>query len=285
MGTAGPDTLTYTPTGAAAGTVALTGGGTLVNFTAAGAFTIDGGGGSDTLVVNGTAAANTITASGTAVQVDLLETVNYLNIAALTVNGLQGSDTFNVTPSPTVSIFVDGGDPIGVLPGDQINVVGGGSPVEFFPGPLADEGGFQVGAELPISFVHIETGSLINSTPLTISGTNGNDAITIIADSTDPGTDGVQDFTVSVNNSPAFLFLNTPAIQINALSGDDTITVRTPRRTARPGTSRWASTAVPRPWATRSSLKRRLVRRRSLTRRRALVAACSTSPASRRSSP
>ncbi len=134
-----------------------------------------------------------------------------------------------MTPG-TIPVAIDGGDPVGVLPGDHINVDAGGNPVQFMPGPQGDEGGFQVAGDQAVSFVHIESASVLNGNPLVLNGANGDDAITITArdGSTHPGADGVQDFTVSINNGPEFLFLNTAAIQVNALAGDDTITVRTP---------------------------------------------------------
>ena len=98
------------------------------------------------------------------------------------------------------------------------------------PGPENDEGGFQVGTNQTLSYDHIESISVTGGGPVTLSGTNGNDAITIIArdSSTHAGTDGIQDFTVSINAGPEFLFINTPAFSINDLGGDDVITVRTP---------------------------------------------------------
>src|SRR5262249_37175650 len=45
---------------------------------------------------------------------------------------------------------------------------------------------------------------------------------------THAGANGVQDFTATINNGPELLFIDTAAITVNALSGDDEITVRTP---------------------------------------------------------
>jgi hypothetical protein len=157
-------------------------------------------------------------------------TVNYTGTEHLTVNGNAGSDTFNVTPSPAVTIFIDGGDPVGVKPGDLLTIIAGGSPVTFNAGPETDEGSFEVGANQPVSFDHIESLAIDGSGPAVINGTNGPDAITVIARdvSTHPGTDGVQDFTVSVNTGPDLLFVNVGALTINALSGSDQITLQTP---------------------------------------------------------
>src|SRR5262249_58467750 len=117
------------PTGAAAATVSLTssnpsvGSTPVVNASNIGTtFTVDAGGGTDTLTVNGTQNGETITVSGALVTIGALKTVNYLGTENLAVNGQGGSDTFNVTPSATTTMFIDGGDPIGVLPGDTLSV-------------------------------------------------------------------------------------------------------------------------------------------------------------------
>src|SRR5207248_1389337 len=58
-GTAQPDSLTYTPTGASAGTVRSANLNTVFNFSAAtGTFTLDADGGTDTVTVNGTSGAD-----------------------------------------------------------------------------------------------------------------------------------------------------------------------------------------------------------------------------------
>jgi hypothetical protein len=80
-----------------------------------------------------------------------------------------------------------------------------------------------------ISFDEIEAIS-ISGGPAIINGTNGFDAITIIArdSSTHPGTDGVRDFTVTVNDNPEFLFIDVATLVINALGGSDEIALSTP---------------------------------------------------------
>src|SRR5262249_29616121 len=140
--------------------------------------------------------------------------------------GLEGDDTFNVTAGP-IPVFVDGGDPIGVLPGDTINVSGS---LGFFPGPESDEGGFMTSGE-DVSFDHIEKIGIVVAVPgcpFLIVGTNGDDDITVIArdDSTHPLADGVQDFTFSVNGGGEILVLNQPDLFIDARNGDDDIVIR-----------------------------------------------------------
>ena len=146
------------------------------------------------------------------------------------MNGFAGSDIFDVTPASAVSIFIDGGDPVGVKPGDLLKINAGGSSVTFNAGPETDEGSFEVGTNQPVSFDHIELFAIDGSGPAVINGTNGPDAITVIARdaSTHASANGVQDFTVSVNTGPDLLFLNVGLLTINALSGSDQVTVQAP---------------------------------------------------------
>src|SRR5262249_51403124 len=57
-----------------------------------------------------------------------------------------------------------------------------------------------------------------------------NDIITIIArdGSYDPAADGVQDFTVSVNDGNDVLYINVPTLFVDALAGNDQIHVHEP---------------------------------------------------------
>ncbi|HWB14006.1 MAG TPA: DUF4214 domain-containing protein [Pirellulales bacterium] len=240
-GTAGPDNLTYTPTSGSAGTVTLAGSNLTLNASAVtGTFTIDPAGGSDTVTVNGTNGDDTFNVSDSAVQVVGLLPVSLTtaNLEALDVAGLAGNDTFNVTPSATVPISVDGGDPIGVLPGDTINLLHPPGPYQIFPGPTKDSGGLKTPGFQTVSWVHIETVVNTGGGPPIITGTNGNDEITVMArDSSynpanpgvpNPALDGVQDFTVSVNDGPELLFVNTPNLFVDALSGNDDVVVQEP---------------------------------------------------------
>jgi hypothetical protein len=229
-GTAAPDAFVVTPTGANTAIAQVGSVAPVVNTTNTGGLTVDAVAASDTLAVNATSGADTIAVSGSAVTVTGLKTVNYANVEGLTVKGLAGSDIFNVTPSATVPIFIDGGDPVGVLPGDLLNIVAGGQTVTLNPGPETDEGGINVGANQTVSYDHIESISITGPGSAIINGTNGPDTITIIARdaSTHDGADGIQDFTVSVNTGPEILFINTPSLLVNALSGADLINLRTP---------------------------------------------------------
>ncbi len=211
--------------------------------TSAGGFTVNGNGGSDQLFVEGSQNADTIdvndgTSGANAVKVNSLLMVNYnASLAHLEVDSLAGSDTINIAPSTTTTFMVDGGDPIGVLPGDVINLLHPAGFYQIFPGPTKDSGGVNSAGFQTISWIHIETVVNTGGTPI-ITGTNGNDIITIIArdssyNPSNPGVpnpllDGIQDFTVSVNDGADMLFVNTPNLLVDALAGNDQIHVQEP---------------------------------------------------------
>jgi uncharacterized repeat protein (TIGR01451 family) len=226
VGTTGDDDLTVTPGAANDAVVTASGLNTVFHLTGVGTLSIDGNGGSsDTLSVNATSAADTIAANGTSVAITGRETVNFIDIDALKLYGLQGSDTITVDAS-AIPVFVDGGNPIGVLPGDFLMVNGVGV-VTLFGGPENDEGGVQIGANAPVSYDHIESLAVGGGGPVVVMGTNGNDVITIIARDSDysPMADGIQDWTISVNNGPAVLNINKPSVIVNSLSGNDEIVI------------------------------------------------------------
>ncbi len=236
--TTGDDTLTVTPTDTNAVTAQLNasspsiGASPVVNGSNIDTLNVDMLGGNDQLTVNGTQIGETITVNGTLVTVGALETVNYANTEHLQVNGLAGNDTFDVTPSANTSIFVDGGDPIGNTAGDAIVLHPPGA-FSIEPGPENDKGGLNAAGVQRVSWDHIEAVTVVvppGGGPVLILGTNGEDEITIIArdSSYNVLADGVQDFTVSVNDGPNFLFINEPALFVDALAGDDDIVLREP---------------------------------------------------------
>lgn len=229
VGNAEPNSVTVTPTAGDSAIVAQDGLDTAISLTGAGSLLVDLVGGSDTLTVVGTQGADGITVTPTQVAVNALLPVDYVGgtVEALRVLGLDGSDLFNLTPSVTTSIFLDGGNPIGVEPGDQIIVNG---PAQVNPGSLPDEGSILAPGTLPVSFARIETITINGGGVLFITGTNGDDAITIIArdGSTHGGADGDQDFTVTINGGPEVLYLNVASIIVDARGGNDTIAIQTP---------------------------------------------------------
>ncbi len=235
-GTSGADSITVTPIGAASATFQANGVVPIFNLTnvssAAGAFTVNGNGGSDQVFVEGTQGDDKITATGALVSVNTLLGVNIAAIGHLELDGLAGNDTFDLTPSAGVSLFADGGDPIGTTPGDQVIL----HPVGVFavePGPTNDAGGLKDAGQQRVSWSHMESVTVIGGPgagPALVTGTNGDDDITVIArdGSYNPLADGVQDFTVAVNGGPDVLYINAPALFIDALAGDDQVVVREP---------------------------------------------------------
>ncbi|WP_237607275.1 CHRD domain-containing protein [Roseimaritima sediminicola] len=205
--------------------------------TGASAINVDLAGGEDTLNVVGNALAQTFDVDVTTGTVAIDDaplagndgTVTYVNNESLGVFGLEGDDTFDVTPGQ-IPVFIDGGDPVGSSAGDTINVDAGGAAVTLESGPENDEGGILVAGSARISYDHIEALAAVAAMKALILGTNADDDITVIARdaSTYALADGVQDFTVSVNAGPMVLFLDTPELYVDAAAGDDDIVLRTP---------------------------------------------------------
>lgn len=203
------------------------------------AIDIDLAGGDDTLLVVGNALPQAFGVNGLTRTVSINDNddatndgfVTYQNAESLAVYGLEGSDTFIVTGGP-IPLYIDGGDPIGALPGDSLILV---NAFAYFTGPESDTGSFYTagGPDGIVSFDHIESIVVAppdDACPFVIFGTNSDDDITVIArdDSTHPGTDGDRDFTVSINAGVEILFIDQPALVIEALAGDDDIVVRGP---------------------------------------------------------
>jgi hypothetical protein len=128
--TGGDDTLTYTPSGADAGSVDV--GGQMLNFSAVGGvFSVDALGGNDTVVTNGTAVNDTVATMvdvTTTVQVGAMKMLSIPTLAAekIMILSLQGNDAVNIGINNTVSaaLFVDGGEPTTVNKGnDALNLL------------------------------------------------------------------------------------------------------------------------------------------------------------------
>jgi hypothetical protein len=193
--------------------------------------TVNGGTEADTVLVSGTSGADTIGVTHTGVTLTVTGglsagTNTIAAVEAVRVEAGSGSDGVTLTPSSGLAYTVLGGDPVGAT-GDVLTVVSG-TAVTYTPGPESDSGSLNT-ATAAISFDEIEAIS-ISGAPAVISGTNGPDAITVIARdaSTHAGANGVQDFTVSINASPSLLFLNTATLAINSLGGSDEVVLRTP---------------------------------------------------------
>ena len=163
VGTFNPDSFNVTPVDSTSATIVPAGYNLTINTVNSGTLTVDGSSGADTVTVNGTQNSETITVTGALVTVGVLKTVNYINSEKLAVYGQSGSDTFNVTPSATTSMFIDGGDLIGVLPGDTLAIAAGGG-ITFNAGPESDEGGFVItGGATPVSSASTKSKALHRS--------------------------------------------------------------------------------------------------------------------------
>ncbi|WP_119272492.1 beta strand repeat-containing protein [Taklimakanibacter deserti] len=231
--TAAADTVTVTPgssTGANSGTVQSSGAVPQIVFVNSGDFTAHLGTGNDALIVNASAVAETIAVSGATVAIAGRRPVIYSGVETLSVNGNAGSDVFNVMPSGSTAMFIDGGDPVGAIPGDVLNLAAGGGLLTFNAGPETDEGSLVAGFNEAVSFDHIESLGITGGGPVVINGTDGPDEITIIARdaTTHAGADGVQDFTVALNSGPELLFIDVGSLTVNAEGGSDQITLQTP---------------------------------------------------------
>ncbi|MCO6458749.1 MAG: hypothetical protein J5I93_25865 [Pirellulaceae bacterium] len=198
----------------------------VVNFRETGTFNLDTAGGQNRIIVNGTTASETIAADGDSVTVGTRETVNYTSTGggnALTVNGHEGSDTFNVTPSPSVPIFIDGGDPIGIT-GDRLNVQAENS-VLYHAGPENDEGGIEADGNQIVSFDHIEAVSITDPAgpgdpdlEVTICATHADDDITAWGVATNV-------VNVTINDGPIITLNGVTDLILEGKNGDDDIDI------------------------------------------------------------
>lgn len=228
--TSGDDETVVTPATATSGVVSNNGINPVVLYSdvlpATGVIVDQLTGGEDTLIVNATSGADTIT-------VDLSGAAPFVNTGAVggrvqfdgdteavTVHGLAGNDTFNVTSGP-IPVFIDGGDPVGEA-GDALHVTADTS-VLAVPGPERDAGGFTLDGNERVSFDRIEAVSVTDSAlpgnlAVTVVGTNGDDDLTLIGV-------GSQAFTVSVNDGLEVLYQGAATAQLEGHSGDDDIEV------------------------------------------------------------
>ncbi len=179
-GTAADDDLAYQPTAANAGRFTKVDLNLTLDLTNVGTLSVNGQGGDNTLSVTGTTAGNIFNVSSTQVLIAGLQGIDaYSNLGGLVVRGLQGSDTFNVAPAANTEVFVDGGDPIGVV-GDRI-VVTTAAATTFAAGPEGDEGGFAVTGFQAVSYDHIEAVSVnLQNNIFEVDGTNGADQIKVL---------------------------------------------------------------------------------------------------------
>ena len=198
-----------------------------------GANTVNGGSETDTVLVSGTSGDDTIgvTHSGGTLTVTgglSAGSSALTSVEAVRVEAGTGSDSVTVTPSSGLVYTVLGGPPAGLPPGDSLTLVSA-SAVTYTPGPEADSGSLST-ATATVTFDEIETLAVSGTGAATVTGTDGSDAVSVIARSGAAfgGADGVRDFTVTVNGGPGILFTDAPSLTVNTLGGSDEVTVRAP---------------------------------------------------------
>ena len=247
MGTAGQDNLAYTPTGATAGAVTLTGAKPLINFTGVGStFAIDPASGNDSVSFNGSSVKDTITAfrsgANTLIQLTPLKalTLPTANTEALLVFGGLGDDQLNVNVGGAI-----GSDVIGIPitfdggPGSDLVDVFGAPPtavdeVIFSPGPAIGEGRMRYenaanASLMNVDFANTETAAdLVTAATMTVNGTDGANAISY----TGPQNIGAGG-RVAVDNLNPLEFSNKTNLVISGLGGGDTINLN--NQTTPPG--------------------------------------------------
>ncbi len=228
-GTAGSDTISYTPADVQAGQFQNAGLNTLFNFSRiGGTFSIDPLGGSNTVTVNGTAGNNVITAIGDAttptVQVDGLKTASLVlaDVSALAINGGAGNDKLTVDSSTApfaIPITYDGGSGSNSLMLQGGTATGGDT---YTPGPGVGAGMSKLvfaGGTESVNFLNLAPVLDLVGGTLVVNGTNADNAINYSVGSL--ATNGL----VSVDGQETIEFSNKTTLTINALAGSDEINI------------------------------------------------------------
>lgn len=192
------DVIHFNPDGGSSGDVTLSGEGGNDSYTVqlgqlGGSVQIDDDAaeGSDSLTLNATTAADTLTISET--QTTLTspsETVTYSgNLESITLNGLAGEDTFHISPSLTAAFSIFGGSPVSPSsPGDTLSFTTPAGESQAFTqsgpdgGTVATTGGF-----LDVDFDEIETLNLVVD-DLIVSGTGDVDLLEVTATNANSGS-------------------------------------------------------------------------------------------------
>ena len=187
----------------------------------AGRFRIDGGGGTDSLIINGESGADVFQATagevGRTVDDQNRMPVAYSGFESVVLSGLAGADTFNVTPS-SVPTTVRGGE-AAVPQDDVLRVDAGASDVSHSFGESGDAGGIAVVANALISYSGVEGVSVEGDATgtLSLTGTDGPDSFIVTAT-------GTSDFDV-VNDSTSVAYTNFATLSLQTLNGNDRVEV------------------------------------------------------------
>ncbi|MHC4880693.1 MAG: beta strand repeat-containing protein, partial [Planctomycetota bacterium] len=187
----------------------------------AGRFRIDGGGGTDSLIINGESGADVFQATAGEVSRTVDDQnrmpVAYSGFESVVLSGLAGADTFNVTPS-SVPTTVRGGE-AAVPQDDVLRVDAGASDVSHSFGESGDAGGIAVVANALISYSGVEGVSVEGDATgtLSLTGTDGPDSFIVTAT-------GTSDFDV-VNDSTSVAYTNFATLSLQTLNGNDRVEV------------------------------------------------------------
>lgn len=229
-GTPAADTLGFTPTGASAGTVTTGDTGPVIQFLGiVGAFTVDPLGGSDVITVLGSAGNNGIVAIGggtETVQVDGTKAITLAsgNIESLVIDALSGDDSLTVDSELgafSVPIAYHGG--VGF---DTLATQGGTATWNLYQlGATPDAGARTLiigGVTESIVFTGLEPVLDTVAGALTVNGTNAANSITYRQGGV------VANGLIAVDGSETIEFSNKTSLTINALGGDDVISLANP---------------------------------------------------------
>jgi len=242
-GTAGDDNFAYTPLSTAtdSGTVTLDGPAPVLNFKgvgAAGKFTIDPLGGTNSVTVDRPAAVASILASGGPTPVVQVSTSAGLTQAltlvpahtqTLVIAGGLGSDTLTVNSSagafPIPIIYNGGGGGNSLELKDTVNTA---TSDIYSPGPAVGAGSSVIaigGVTQTVNFTNLSPVFDFVAGPLTV---NANNAINYAVGSSPTVSPSLTWGEVSVDNLEPINFINKASLTINALAGSDEISLNNP---------------------------------------------------------
>ena len=190
-----------------------------------------GASGTDQLYVTGGETLSDSFVIGAAqLQRDATETVTYdANLEELHVNGMNeagtAGDTFTVTPSLTMKIFIDGDSPASVTPGDKLayQTPAGQTATQTVSGPdsgtIDATGGYQ-----QVTYREIE--SLAFGGDVVVNGTGLDDHMIVTATGEDSGSYVVwTDSGAGFVAGPTVGFAGLTKLTFNGLAGDDVLTI------------------------------------------------------------
>lgn len=129
--------------------------------------------------------------------------------APTTLNGEDGNDTFDVHPSASSTVTVDGGDDI---VGDVLNFDAEGLAVTFEAGRISANG------RQPVLFSGIEHISIFNAQSITVQGGSTGDLLCVEATQADGGT-------FKLNDGPDVSFVGIESFAFDAGLGDDDLKI------------------------------------------------------------